>query len=144
MTGYNERWPPASTSPTTGLSAQRWRLKLSMQAQGSQGALEVTGPTKGLKSDKGWYSDLSIKTILHLVHPPTPSNSLYSSSLPLPPLQQLSRVPLVLVSLHSRVHQLAASIVGSVDISSKIAHIRGGRTPIISRTRGVPVKARET
>jgi hypothetical protein len=39
------------------------------------------------------------------------------------PLQQLSRVPLVLVSPHFRVHQLAASIVGSLDISSKTAHI---------------------
>jgi hypothetical protein len=54
MTGYNGRWPPASTSPTAGLSARRWRLKLSMQAQGSQRVLEVAGPTRGLKSDKGW------------------------------------------------------------------------------------------
>jgi hypothetical protein len=54
MTGYNGRWTPASTSPTAGLSAQRWQLKLSMQAQGSQRTLEVTGPTRGLKSDKGW------------------------------------------------------------------------------------------
>jgi hypothetical protein len=60
------------------------------------------------------------------------------------PLQQLSRVPLVLVSMHSRVHQMAASIVGSLDISSKTAHIRGGTTPIISRTRGVLAKTRET
>jgi hypothetical protein len=54
MTGYNERWPPVSTSPTAGLSARRWQLKLNMQAQESQRALEVTVPTKGLKSDKGW------------------------------------------------------------------------------------------
>jgi hypothetical protein len=54
MTSYNGRWPPASTSPTAGLSAQRWQLKPSMQAQGSQRALLVIGPTKGLKSDKGW------------------------------------------------------------------------------------------
>jgi hypothetical protein len=74
----------------------------------------------------------------------TPSNNLYSSALPLPPLQQLSRVPLVLVFPHSRVHQLAASIVGSLDISSKTAHIRSGTTPIISRTLGVQAKARET
>jgi hypothetical protein len=84
------------------------------------------------------------QTILHLVHPPTPLNSLYSSALPLPPPQQLSRVPLVLASPHSRAHQLAASIVGSLDISSKTAHIRGGTTPIISRTQGVQAKARET
>ena len=54
MIGYNKRWPPASTSPTAGLSAQRWQLKPSMQALGSQRALEVTGPTRDLKSDKGW------------------------------------------------------------------------------------------
>jgi hypothetical protein len=54
MTSYNERWPPASTSPTARLSEQHWQLKLSMQAQENQRALEVTGPTKGLKSDKGW------------------------------------------------------------------------------------------
>jgi hypothetical protein len=47
------------------------------------------------------------------------------SALPLPPL---------LVSLHSRAHQLVASIVGSLDTSSKTAHIRSGTTPIISRT----------
>jgi hypothetical protein len=63
--------------------------------------------------------------------------------LPLPPLQPLSRVPLVLVSLHSRVHLLVASIVGSLDISTKTAHIRRGITPIISRTQGVPAKVRE-
>jgi hypothetical protein len=54
MTGYSERWPLASISPTAGLSAQRWQLKQRTQAQGSQRALEVTGPTRGLKSDKGW------------------------------------------------------------------------------------------
>jgi hypothetical protein len=51
---------------------------------------------------------------------------------------------LVLVSPHSRAHQLVASIVGSLDILSKTAHIRGGTTPIISRIREVPAKARET
>jgi hypothetical protein len=97
--------------------------------------MEVTGPTKGLRSDKGWLSDLLIKTVLHHVHPPTPLNNLSLSTLPLPPPQQISRVPLVLVSLHSRVHLLAASIVGSLDTSLKTAHIRSGITPIISRTR---------
>jgi hypothetical protein len=53
MTGFNEIWPPALISPTVGLSAQRSQLKLSIQAQGSRRDLEVTGPTKGLKSDKG-------------------------------------------------------------------------------------------
>jgi hypothetical protein len=84
------------------------------------------------------------KTVLCLVHPPTPSNSLYSSALPLHPLQQLSRVPLVLVSPPSRVLQPVASIVGSLDISSKTAHIRSRTSPIISRTREVQAKARET
>jgi hypothetical protein len=144
MIGYNGRWPPTSTSPTVGLSAQCWQLKLNMQAHGSQRALEVTGPTRDLKSDKGWRSDLLIKTILHLVHPPIPLNNRDSSVLLLPPLQQLSRVPLVLVSLHSRVHLLVASIVGSLDISSKTAHIRRGTSPIISRTREVLAKAGET
>jgi hypothetical protein len=60
------------------------------------------------------------------------------------PPQQLSRVPLVLVSPPSRALQLVASIVGSLDISSKTAHIRGRTTPIISRTLGVPAKAKET
>jgi hypothetical protein len=54
MTDYNIKWPPASTSPTEGLSSQRWQLKPSMQAQASQRSMEVTGPTRGLKSDKGW------------------------------------------------------------------------------------------
>jgi hypothetical protein len=54
MTGYNERWTPVLISPTAELSARRWELKLSMQAQENQRALEVTGSTKGLKSDKGW------------------------------------------------------------------------------------------
>jgi hypothetical protein len=54
MTDYKERWSPASISPTAGLSAQRWQLKQRTQAQGSRRASEVTGPTRGLKSDKGW------------------------------------------------------------------------------------------
>jgi hypothetical protein len=36
-TGYNGRWPLASISPTAGLSAQRWQLKLSMQARQIKG-----------------------------------------------------------------------------------------------------------
>jgi hypothetical protein len=40
--------------------------------------------------------------------------------------------------------QLAASIVGSLDILSKTAHIRGRTNPIISRTQGVQARARET
>jgi hypothetical protein len=40
--------------------------------------------------------------------------------------------------------QLAASIVGSLDILSKTAHIRGRTNPTISITQGVQIKARET
>jgi hypothetical protein len=54
MTDYKERWPPTLISPTAELSAQRWQLKLNMQAQENQRELEVTSPTRGLKSDKGW------------------------------------------------------------------------------------------
>jgi hypothetical protein len=54
MTGFKERWPPASISPTTGLSAQRWQLKLSTQVLENRRELEVIGPVRGLKSDKGW------------------------------------------------------------------------------------------
>jgi hypothetical protein len=144
MTGFKEKWPPALISPTVGLSAQRWQLKLRTQALGSRRDSEVMGPTRGLKSDQGWSSDLSIKTVLHLVHPPTPSNSLSSSALPLPPLQQVRRVPLVLVSPLSLAPQLAASIVGSLDILSKIAHIRGRTNQTISRAQGAQIKARET
>jgi hypothetical protein len=61
-----------------------------------------------------------------------------------PPLQQVSRVPLVLVSPPSLAPQLVASIVGSLDILSKTAHIRGRTNPTTSRTQGVQIKARET
>jgi hypothetical protein len=50
----------------------------------------------------------------------------------------------VLVSPPSLVPQLAASIVGSLDILSKTAHIRGRTNPTISRTQGAQIKARET
>jgi hypothetical protein len=43
----------------------------------------------------------------------------------------------------SRVLQPVASIVGSLDILSRTAHIRGRTNPIISRTQGVQAKARE-
>jgi hypothetical protein len=60
------------------------------------------------------------------------------------PLLQVSRVPLVLVFLPSLVPQLAASIVGSLVISSKTAHIRGRINPTINTTQGAQIKARET
>jgi hypothetical protein len=58
MKGLNDRLQRKMATyldlPTAGLSARRWQLKLNMQAQARQRAMEVTGPTKGLKSDKGW------------------------------------------------------------------------------------------
>ncbi len=80
----------------------------------------------------------------HLAHPPTHSNSMSSFTLPLPPLLQVSRVPLVLVSPPSLVPQLATSIVGSLDILSRTAHIRGRTNPTINKTQGTQIKARET
>jgi hypothetical protein len=124
MIGCSGKWPPASTSPTAGLSARHWKSKPSMQARASQRAMEVTSPTRGLRSDKGWSSDLLIKTVLHHVHPPTLLNNPSLAALPLPPPQQISRVPLVLVSLHFRVRLLVALIVGSLDTSLKTAHIQ--------------------
>jgi hypothetical protein len=76
--------------------------------------------------------------------PSYPFNSLSSFALSLPPLLQVSRVPLVFVSPPSLVPQLAASIMGSLDILSKTAHIRGKINPTISRTQGAQIKARET
>jgi hypothetical protein len=84
------------------------------------------------------------QNVLHLVHPPTHLNSMSSFALPLPPLQQVSRVPLVLVSLPSLAPHLAASTVGSLVISSKTTHIRGRINPTISITQGAQIKARET
>jgi hypothetical protein len=84
-----------------------------------------------------------IKTVLHHAHPPIPLNNLSLSVLPLPPPQQISRVPLVLVSLHSRVCLPAALIVGSPDILSRTTHIRSRTDQIISRVQGVPLKAKE-
>jgi hypothetical protein len=51
---------------------------------------------------------------------------------------------LVLVSPPSLVPQLVVSIVGSLDILSQTAHIRDRTNPIVSRTQGAQIKARET
>jgi hypothetical protein len=59
------------------------------------------------------------------------------------PPQQISRVPLVLVSLPSQAPQQVALIVESPDILSRTAHIRSRTDQIISRVQGVPLKARE-
>jgi hypothetical protein len=60
--------------------------------------------------------------VLHHVHPPILSNNRSLSVLPLPPPQQISRVPLVLVSPPSQALQQAALIVESPDILSRIVH----------------------
>jgi hypothetical protein len=61
----------------------------------------------------------------------------------LPPPQQISRVPLVLVSLLSQALQQSALIVESPDILSRTIHTRSRTDQIISRVQGVPLKARE-
>jgi hypothetical protein len=66
------------------------------------------------------------------------------SAPPLPPPQQLSQVPLVLISPPSQAPQQAALIVGSPGILSRTAHIQSRTDQIISRVQGVPPKARET
>jgi hypothetical protein len=65
------------------------------------------------------------------------------SVLPLPPHQQTSQVPLVLVSSLSQALQQAALIVESSDILSRTVHTRSRTDQIISRVLGVPLKARE-
>jgi hypothetical protein len=59
------------------------------------------------------------------------------------PPQQISRVPLVLVSLPSQAPQQAALIVESLDILSRTTHIRSRIDQIINRIQGVPLKAGE-
>jgi hypothetical protein len=105
---------------------------------------KYTGPGKY----KGYGGDRpnqgpEIKIVLHHVHPPTPSNSRSLSILPLPPPQQISRVPLVLVSLPSQAPQQAALIVESPNILSRTIHTRSRTDQIISRVQGVPLKATE-
>jgi hypothetical protein len=81
--------------------------------------------------------------VLHRVHPPIPSSNRFLSVLPLPPPQQISRVPLVLVSPLSQALQHAALIVESPDILSRTVHTRSRIDQIISRVLGVPLKSRE-
>jgi hypothetical protein len=53
-----------------------------MHAPANQRELEATGPTRGLKRDKGWSSDLSIRIVPHHAHPPSLSSNQFSSILP--------------------------------------------------------------
>ena len=114
-----------------------------MQTPANQRELEATGPTRGLKRDKGWSSDLSIRTVLHRAHPPFLSSNQCSSVLPLPPLLQISRVPLALVSLLFPAHQQAASTVESPGILLRTVHTRGRINQIINRVSGVPREMRQ-
>jgi hypothetical protein len=61
---------------------------------------------------------------------------------PTPP-RIISRVPLVLVSPPFPVPQVAALIVGSLDISSKTAPIRSRTNQISNKLRGMQIKERE-
>jgi hypothetical protein len=62
----------------------------------------------------------------------------------LPPPRTISRVPLVLVSLPFPVPRLVASIVASLDISSKTAHIRSRTNRTFNRLPRTQIKERET
>jgi hypothetical protein len=108
-----------------------------VQAPANQREMEVTGPTRGLKRDKGWSSDLSIKIVLHHAHPPSLSSNQFSSVLPLPPLLQISRVPLALVSLLFPARLQAASTMESPGISLRTVHTRGRINQIINRVLGI-------
>jgi hypothetical protein len=94
-------------------------------------------PNQGLKRDKGWSSNLSIKIVLHHAHPPSLSSNQCSSVLPLSPLLQISRVPLALVSLLFLARQQVASTVESSGISLMTVHTRGRINQIINRVPGI-------
>jgi hypothetical protein len=113
MIECNERWLPALIFHTEGLSARRWQLRPNMQDPENLRAMEVIGPIRGLRKDKGWSSDLLIRIVLHRAHPPTLSTNRFLSVLPLPPPLPISRVPLVLISLLSQALQ-PATLTGKV------------------------------
>jgi hypothetical protein len=106
--------------------------------------MEATGPTRGLKRDKGWSSDLSIRIVLHRAHPPSLSSNQFSFVLPLPPPLQISRVPLALVSLLFQAHQPVASTVESPGILLRTVHTRGRINQIINRVPIIPREMRPT
>jgi hypothetical protein len=114
-----------------------------MKAPKNQRGMDAIGPTRGLRKDKGWSSDLSIRIVLHRAHPPSLSSNQFLSVLPLPPPLQISRVPLALVSPLSQAHQQVASTVESSGILLKTIHTRSKIDQIINRVSGVLLKPRE-
>jgi hypothetical protein len=143
MIECKERWPPASTLLMEGLSAQRWQLKLNMQDPENPRGMEATGPIRVPRKDKGWLSDLSIRIVLRRAHPPSHSSDQCLSVLPLPPLLQISRVPLALVSLLFQARPPAASTVESPGTSLRTVHTRGRINQIISKAPGAPREMRQ-
>jgi hypothetical protein len=143
MVECKERWPPASTLLTEGLSAQRWQLRLNMQDPENPRVMEVTGPIRAPRKGKGWSSDLSIQIALPHVHPHTHLSNRSLFAPPLPPLQQVSRVPLALVSLPSPALRLAVSTVESPDTSLRTVYIRSIIALVISKVMGILRKGRE-
>jgi hypothetical protein len=143
MIECKERWPPASTLLMEGLSAQRWQLRLNLQDPENPRVMEATGPIRAPRKDKGWSSDLSIRIVLHRTHPPSHSRNQCLSVPPLPPLLQISWVPMALISLLFQAHQPAASTVESPGISLRTAHTRGRIKQIINRVLGAPREMRQ-
>ena len=114
-----------------------------MKAPKNQRGMDAIGPTRGLRKDKGWSSDLSIRIVLHRAHPPSLSSNQFLSILPLPPPLQISRVPLALVSLLFPAHQPAASSVESSGILLRTVHTRGRINQIINKALEVPREMRQ-
>ena len=144
MIDSSVRWQHVWTSHTVGLSVQHWQLKPKMWDIESQRDIWVKGLLKDLKREQGWYSDLSIQTVLPLAHLHIHSNNPYLFVPLLPPLRPISRVPLVLVSLPFPVPPVVASIVESPGILSRTAHIQSKTNPTFSKLLGTQIKERGT
>jgi hypothetical protein len=143
MIECKERWPLASTLLMEGLSARRWQSRLNMQVLKNPRGMEATGTIRAPRKGKGWLSDLSIRIVLHRAHPPSRSSNQCLSVIPLPPLLQISQVPLALVSLLFQAHPPAASTVESPSISLRTVHTRGRIKQIINKALEVPREMRQ-